>query len=162
MTRHTIYVCSDAVGETAEAVARATLRQFASEHVNIKRYGHIRTEEEIVRIVHEAAKSGGFKLADVKMMTISRELAETHYGHLKTKPFFEELVDFIMSGPVFAMILEGTNAVANARSVIGATNPVEAVPGSIRGDFGMDVASNIVHGSDSDDNAEREIRLFFG
>lgn len=104
----------------------------------------------------------GFKLADVKMMTISRELAETHYGHLKTKPFFEELVDFIMSGPVFAMILEGTNAVANARSVIGATNPVEAVPGSIRGDFGMDVASNIVHGSDSDDNAEREIRLFFG
>lgn len=104
----------------------------------------------------------GFKLADVKMMTVSRELAETHYGHLKAKPFFEELVDFIMSGPVFAMILEGTNAVANARSVIGATNPVEAVPGSIRGDFGMDVASNIVHGSDSDDNAEREIRLFFG
>ncbi|MGM0880290.1 MAG: nucleoside-diphosphate kinase [Bacillota bacterium] len=103
----------------------------------------------------------GFRLVDAKVMRLSREHAEHHYEHLRTKVFFDELVDFIVSGPVFAMIWEGKDAVKNARAIIGATNPSDALAGTIRGDFAMDVASNIVHGSDSDDSAEREIKLFF-
>ncbi|MBB3112918.1 nucleoside-diphosphate kinase [Paenibacillus phyllosphaerae] len=103
----------------------------------------------------------GFRLAAIKLMHIDRSLAERHYAELKEKPFFGELVDYLTSGEVCAMILEGEHAVANARSVIGKTNPVEAVPGTIRGDFAMDVASNVVHGSDSPESAEREIGLFF-
>ncbi|WP_314002573.1 nucleoside-diphosphate kinase [uncultured Paenibacillus sp.] len=104
----------------------------------------------------------GLKLAAVKMMTIPRELAERHYGEHREKKFFGELVDFITSGPVFAMVWEGPQAVKNARLIIGATNPSEAVPGSIRGDYGLIVDSNIVHGSDSPESAQREIGLFFG
>ena len=104
----------------------------------------------------------GFTLARAQLMQVSKETAEQHYGHLNDKPFFGELVDFIISGPVFAMELHGNEAIKNARSIIGATNPVEATAGSIRGDYATDVASNIVHGSDSDENAEREIKLFFG
>ena len=103
----------------------------------------------------------GFKLIDAKLVRMTREHAELHYEHLKAKPFFGELVDFITSGPVFAMVWEGKDAVKNARLIIGATNPSEANAGSIRGDFALDVASNIVHGSDSDENAEKEIKLFF-
>ncbi|MBH5317477.1 nucleoside-diphosphate kinase [Paenibacillus sp. GSMTC-2017] len=103
----------------------------------------------------------GFTLVDAKLTRLDRKLAETHYEHLNTKPFFGELVDFITSGPVFAMVLEGKDAVQNARSLIGATNPTEATPGTIRGDYAIDVSSNIVHGSDSDENAEREINLYF-
>ncbi|WP_337102806.1 nucleoside-diphosphate kinase [Paenibacillus sp. YIM B09110] len=103
----------------------------------------------------------GFKLVDAKVMQISRELAERHYEHLKAKPFFDELVEFIISGPVFAMIWEGKDAIKNARSLIGVTNPSDALSGTIRGDFAIDVASNIIHGSDSDENADREIKLFF-
>lgn len=103
----------------------------------------------------------GFKLAQAQLMQLSRQQAEVHYQHLNEKPFFGELVDFITSGPVFAMELHGDNAVKNARSVIGATNPVEAAAGTIRGDYATDVASNIVHGSDSDENAEKELRNFF-
>lgn len=103
----------------------------------------------------------GFKLADAKVMQLSREHAERHYEHLKAKPFFGELVDFIVSGPVFAMVWEGKDAIKNARALIGATNPSEALAGTIRGDFALDVASNIIHGSDSDESAEREIKLFF-
>ncbi|HUC91574.1 MAG TPA: nucleoside-diphosphate kinase [Paenibacillus sp.] len=104
----------------------------------------------------------GLKLAAVKMMTIPSELAERHYGEHREKKFFGELVDFITSGPVFAMVWEGPQAVKNARLIIGATNPSEAVPGSIRGDYGLIVDSNIVHGSDSPESAQREIGLFFG
>lgn len=104
----------------------------------------------------------GFVIAEAKLMQLSDEQAATHYAHLKEKPFFGELVEFITSGPVFAMILEGNKAIANARSLIGATNPVEATAGSIRGDYGMIVDSNIVHGSDSVENAEIEIERFFG
>jgi nucleoside-diphosphate kinase len=75
--------------------------------------------------------------------------------------FFDELVDFIVSGPIFAMIWEGKDAIKNARALIGATNPSEALPGTIRGDFALDVASNIIHGSDSNESAEQEIKLFF-
>lgn len=104
----------------------------------------------------------GFKLVDAKVMHLTREHAEKHYEHLNAKPFFGELVDFIVSGPVFAMVWEGKHAVKNARELIGATDPSEALPGTIRGDFATDVSSNIVHGSDSNENAEREIKLFFG
>jgi nucleoside-diphosphate kinase len=103
----------------------------------------------------------GFKLTDAKLMKLEREVAEVHYEHLRSKNFFGELVDFITSGPVFAMVLEGKDAVKNARSIIGATNPSDATPGTIRGDYAIDVASNIVHGSDSDENAQREINLYF-
>lgn len=104
----------------------------------------------------------GLRPVRAELMNISRETAETHYGHLKAKPFFGELVDYITSGPVFAMIVEGKKAVQNSRALIGATNPAEAAPGTIRGDYGLDVEHNIIHGSDSEDNASREIALFFG
>ncbi|KRE49541.1 nucleoside-diphosphate kinase [Paenibacillus sp. Soil522] len=104
----------------------------------------------------------GFTLRDAKLMVVSREKAETHYSDLKEKPFFGELVDFISAGPVFAMVWEGKNAVKQSRSIIGATNPADAALGTIRGDFATDVASNIIHGSDSIESAEREINLFFG
>jgi len=104
----------------------------------------------------------GFTLAAARLMTISRELAEKHYSQHLGKPFFEELAEFITSGPVFAMVLEGPNAIANARALIGATNPEKAAPGTIRGDYALDVARNMIHGSDSVESAEREIGLFFG
>lgn len=103
----------------------------------------------------------GLKLIRAELTFITRETASTHYGHLKHKPFFEELVDYITTGPVFVMIVQGTGAVQNSRSLIGPTNPAEAPPGTIRGDFGLDVAANVIHGSDSADNASREIALFF-
>ncbi|MBJ6361421.1 nucleoside-diphosphate kinase [Paenibacillus sp. GCM10012307] len=104
----------------------------------------------------------GFKLIDGKVITISQEIAEQHYREHREKPFFGELVEFITSGPVFAMIWEGKDAVKNARSIIGKTNPSDALPGSIRGDFALQVESNIVHGADSEESAQREIALFFG
>lgn len=104
----------------------------------------------------------GFTLAAIQLRSIDRVLAERHYGELKEKPFFGELVSYLTSGLVCAMIWQGEHAVENARSIIGKTNPVEAAPGTIRGDFAMDIAGNIVHGSDSPASAEREIGLFFG
>ncbi|RXZ84754.1 nucleoside-diphosphate kinase [Paenibacillaceae bacterium] len=104
----------------------------------------------------------GFRLVDAKLLTISRELAEQHYAEHDGRPFFENLVKFITSGPVFAMVWEGHEAVKNARALIGATNPSESAPGTIRGDYGLIVSSNVVHGSDSLDSAAREIGLFFG
>lgn len=106
-------------------------------------------------------ESKGLVLKEAKVMTIPQALAEEHYREHKEKKFFGELVDFITSGPVFAMIWEGPDAVKNARSIIGKTNPAEAAPGTIRGDYALIVDSNIVHGSDSPESAEREIRLFF-
>ncbi|WP_217585436.1 nucleoside-diphosphate kinase [Lentibacillus saliphilus] len=103
----------------------------------------------------------GFKLAGGKLMQISDELAKTHYGEHKERPFFGELVDFITSGPVFAMVWEGEDVIKTARQMMGATNPQEAGPGTIRGDFGVTVGKNIIHGSDSAESAEREINLFF-
>lgn len=104
----------------------------------------------------------GFKLVAAKLMVISDELAKNHYAEHKERPFFGELVDFIISGPVFAMVWEGENVIKTAREMIGATNPQEANPGTIRGDYGMTVGKNIIHGSDSQESAEREIQLFFG
>jgi nucleoside-diphosphate kinase len=94
-------------------------------------------------------------------MTVDRELAERHYAEHSEKPFFGELIEFITRGPIVALVLEGDQAVDAARQVIGATNPVEATPGSIRGDFAIEVTFNLVHGSDAPATAEREIALFF-
>jgi nucleoside-diphosphate kinase len=103
----------------------------------------------------------GLRIVAMRHMTIERELAERHYAEHAERPFFGELVDFITSGPLVAMVLEGEEAVAAARQVIGATNPLEAAPGSIRGDFAVQVGQNMVHGSDSAESAKREIGLFF-
>jgi nucleoside-diphosphate kinase len=94
-------------------------------------------------------------------MTMERDLAARHYAEHKGKPFFGDLVEFITSGPLVAMALEGHEAVTAARQVIGATDPLEAAPGSLRGDYGLEVQTNLVHGSDSPESAEREIALFF-
>ncbi|MDQ0155221.1 nucleoside-diphosphate kinase [Robertmurraya andreesenii] len=103
----------------------------------------------------------GFQLVGAKLMSIPQELAEKHYGEHKERPFFGELVEFITSGPVFAMVWEGENVIATARTMMGATNPKDSLPGTIRGDFAATVGKNIIHGSDSPESAEREIGLFF-
>ena len=103
----------------------------------------------------------GLQLAAMKMMTASRELAEAHYAEHAERPFFGELVEFITSGPLVAMILEGDHAVTAARQVIGATDPIDATMGSIRADYALEVGRNMVHGSDSDESAAREAALFF-
>jgi nucleoside-diphosphate kinase len=103
----------------------------------------------------------GLRLAAMKLMTMTRELAERHYAEHEGKPFFEELVSFITSGPLVAMVLEGDHAVEAARQVIGATNPLQATTGSIRGDYAIEVGQNMVHGSDSPESSAREVGLFF-
>jgi nucleoside-diphosphate kinase len=103
----------------------------------------------------------GLALAALSHLTMTRELAESHYAEHAGKPFFEGLVEFITSGPLVALVLEGEQAIAAARQVIGATNPLEAAPGSIRGDYALEVGQNMVHGSDSPESAAREIALFF-
>src|SRR3954469_12917297 len=103
----------------------------------------------------------GFQLVGGKLMSISQELAEEHYGEHKERPFFGELVDFITSGPVFAMVWQGENVISTARQMMGSTNPKDAAPGTIRGDFGITVGKNVIHGSDSQESAVREIGLFF-
>ncbi|MDR4948403.1 nucleoside-diphosphate kinase [Neobacillus cucumis] len=103
----------------------------------------------------------GFQLVGAKLMSIPNELAEEHYGEHKERPFFGELVDFITSGPVFAMVWQGENVIKTARQMMGVTNPKDAAPGTIRGDFGLIVGKNVIHGSDSPESAVREIGLFF-
>jgi nucleoside-diphosphate kinase len=103
----------------------------------------------------------GLRLAAMKLMTLDVATAKQHYAEHEGKPFFGELVDFITSGPLVAMVLEGTDAVRAARQVIGATNPLEAAPGSIRGDFAVEVGKNMVHGSDAPESAKREAAIFF-
>ena len=103
----------------------------------------------------------GFKLVGMKLMTASRELAEKHYEVHKERPFFPGLVNFITSSPVVAMVWEGDGVVASARKIIGATNPLNAEPGTIRGDFGVNVGRNIIHGSDAIETARGEISLWF-
>jgi nucleoside-diphosphate kinase len=103
----------------------------------------------------------GLRIAALKHMQMDQELAERHYAEHEGKPFFGELVEFITSAPLVALVLEGHEAVVAARQVIGATNPLEASPGSIRGDFALEVGQNMVHGSDSNESAAREVGLFF-
>jgi nucleoside-diphosphate kinase len=103
----------------------------------------------------------GLQVVGLKLMQVDVELAERHYGEHAGKPFFPELVEFITRGPLVALVLEGEGAIEAARQVIGATNPLEAAPGSIRGDFATEITFNLVHGSDSPNSAAREIELFF-
>lgn len=107
-------------------------------------------------------ESKNLNIVALKMIRIERKLAETHYGEHREKPFFKELVDFVTSGPAVAMIVEGPNAISVMRALMGATNPFNAAPGTIRGDFGLDLTQNLIHGSDSTESAKREIALFFG
>ena len=104
----------------------------------------------------------GFRLAALKLMNVSRKLAEEHYGEHVDKPFFGNLVRFITSSPIVAMAIEGENAVQVVRTTMGLTNPQEAAPGTIRGDFGLTIGMNLIHGSDSGESAVRELDLFFG
>ncbi len=104
----------------------------------------------------------GFKIVEMKLLTVSRELAEEHYSEHKEKPFFAGLVEFITSSPSLAMVLEGQNAITLSRGMIGATNPLDANPATIRGTFTSDKQFNLVHGSDSPEAAQREIALWFG
>jgi nucleoside-diphosphate kinase len=103
----------------------------------------------------------GLRLVAMNLMTLTRDLAERHYAEHAGKGFYDELVTFITSGPLVAMVLEGEQAVVAARQVIGATNPLEATTGSIRGDYAIEVGQNMVHGSDSPESAAREVGLFF-
>jgi nucleoside-diphosphate kinase len=103
----------------------------------------------------------GYKLVGLKLMQVSQELAQTHYGEHKGKPFFDGLVKFITSGPVVAFVVEGNDVVVTARKMIGATKPSDSAIGTIRGDYGVDIGRNIIHGSDSPESAEREISLWF-
>jgi len=113
---------------------------------------------EVVRRI----EAKGYELREMKLFTMDESLAKKHYAEHTEKPFFGDLVTFITSGPVVAMVVEGPDAVTGMRGIMGATNPLDAAPGSIRGDFASFITENIVHGSDSPESAEREINLFFG
>ncbi len=106
-------------------------------------------------------ESKGFKLVGLKLMSVSKELAEAHYGEHKERPFFGGLVSFLTSSPVVAMVWEGDGVVASARKIIGATNPLESAPGTVRGDFGVSIGRNLIHGSDAVETAQKEIALWF-
>lgn len=112
--------------------------------------------EVVRRLEHK-----GFNIVGMKLMQIPRETAEEHYGEHQGKPFFEGLVSFITSGPVVAMVVEGENAIAEWRKMMGATNPKDAAPGTIRGDYASTIDENVAHGSDAPETAEREIGIFF-
>ena len=119
-------------------------------------------QRNLIGQIISRVESKGFNITKIKMMTISKELAEEHYGEHKDKPFFDDLVSFITSGPVVAMQVEGEDVVLQIRNIMGATNPSDSTPGSIRGDLATELDKNVVHGSDSDESAERELSLFFG
>jgi nucleoside-diphosphate kinase len=103
----------------------------------------------------------GLTLLALELRTLDRETAEQHYGEHAARPFFGELVEFITGGPLVALVVEGPHAVAGVRRLMGVTNPVEATPGSIRGDYALEIGQNLVHGSDSPESAAREVGLFF-
>lgn len=103
----------------------------------------------------------GYKLVALELRTLTAEIAEAHYGEHKDKPFFSDLVEFITSGPLVAAVIEGNEAIVSWRSMMGATNPVAAAPGTIRGDLATEMQNNVTHGSDSPESAAREIALFF-
>ena len=118
-------------------------------------------QRNLVGEVISRFETKGFTLVGMKLVQVSRELAEQHYGVHKERPFFGSLVDFIISAPVVAMVWEGDGVVASARKLIGATNPLAAEPGTIRGDFGVSIGRNIIHGSDAIETAQSEIALWF-
>lgn len=113
---------------------------------------------EIIRRI----EAKGLDIRALQLMDVSRDLAEQHYAEHREKPFFEELVEFITSTPVVAMKVEGEGAIKVMRNLMGSTNPAESAPGTIRGDLALSMPDNLVHGSDSPESAERELKLFFG
>ena len=116
----------------------------------------------LVGEVLRRAEDKGLRIAEIRSLTIDRALAEEHYGEHRDKPFFGELVEFITSGPVVVVRLEGEGAIVALRTMMGPTDPADAPPGTIRGDYGTIITENLVHGSDSTESAERELKLFFG
>ena len=142
------------------AVPSLRVRSAASErsYVMVKPDG---VQRGLVGEIISRFERKGFQLKGLKLFETPRELAEEHYGELKEKPFYPKLVDYIVSGPVVCIALEGPGVVAAARKLIGVTNPLNAEPGTIRGDFGIEVGRNVVHGSDSPENGLREIALWF-
>ena len=118
-------------------------------------------QRSLIGTVIGRIESKGLKIAGLKLIHVSEELAKEHYGEHVARPFFGDLVSFITSSPVVALAVEGDNAVSVVRTLMGGTNPQEADPGTIRGDFGMTIGMNLVHGSDSVESAERELNLFF-
>lgn len=118
-------------------------------------------QRNLVGEIIRRLENKGFTLVGLKMMSVSRELAEKHYDVHRDRPFFKGLVEFITSGPVVATVWEGEGVVAAARKIIGATNPLSAEPGTIRGDYGIDIGRNLIHGSDALETAQREIELWF-
>jgi nucleoside-diphosphate kinase len=118
-------------------------------------------QRRLIGKIIQRIEEKGLKIVALKMIRIQRELAERHYAEHREKPFFEGLIDYITSGPVVVMVVEGKNSILVVRQMVGKTNPVEAGSGTIRGDFGLDIGRNIVHASDSLDSAIREIDLFF-
>ena len=119
-------------------------------------------QRNLVGEVISRFETKGFTLVGMKFLKVSRELAEKHYDVHKERPFFGSLVDFITSSPVVAMVWEGDGVVAGARTIIGATNPLTAAPGTIRGDFAVSIGRNLIHGSDGIETAQSEIALWFG
>lgn len=117
---------------------------------------------QLIGEVIKRIEQKGYRILEMKMFTIDKPLAEEHYAEHVDRPFFAELVSFITSGPVVAIMVEGDDAIAGMRQVMGATNPLDAAPGSLRGDFATAIGENIAHGSDSLEAAERELKLFFG
>jgi len=118
-------------------------------------------QRNLVGEIIRRLETKGFTLVGLKLMNVSRELAEQHYAVHKERPFFPGLVEFIISGPVVAMVWEGDGVIASARKMIGATNPLTAEPGTIRGDYGVTVGRNLIHGSDAPETAQSEIGLWF-
>jgi nucleoside-diphosphate kinase len=116
----------------------------------------------LVGEVFRRVEAKGLRIADLRMFSIDVVLAQEHYGEHREKPFFGELVEFITSGPVVAARIEGEGAVTALRMLMGPTNPIEAPPGTMRGDYSTIITENLVHGSDSAESAERELKLFFG
>lgn len=118
-------------------------------------------QRNLIGEVIKRLETKGFTLVGLKLMSVSRELAEQHYGVHKERPFFPGLVEFIISSPVVAMVWEGEGVIASARKIIGATNPLNAEPGTIRGDYGVAVGRNLIHGSDAPETAQYEVGLWF-
>ena len=118
-------------------------------------------QRSIVGQIISRFESRGMKLVGLKFIQITNELAAQHYAVHQGKPFYDDLIEYIVSGPVVAMVWTGEDAIAAARATMGSTRPVDSAPGTIRGDFGMEVGRNLVHGSDEPANAEKEVALFF-
>jgi nucleoside-diphosphate kinase len=119
-------------------------------------------QRQLVGSILSRFEQRGLKIVALKLMQVSRSLAEAHYAVHKERPFFQSLIEYITSGPVVALVLEGPGAIQAARNTMGATNPAAAAPGTIRGDYSLEIGRNLVHGSDGPDTAKTEIGLWFG